>query len=100
MPLPTRPDLLIVPQIKFEPGSVRTWKRLPPIEFAVSSEGINLEGINLDDALNMHFNSLNGRDDAMFTDENIGNSVSCRMKVRGLSMTSIFVKSLLNPLFH
>ena len=101
MPLPTRPDFLVVPQITFESENVQNWKCLPPIEFTVSpEEGVNLEGINLDDALNQRFSGLNGRDDAMFTDENIGSSVSCRMKVRGPSMTSFFVKSLLNQLFH
>jgi len=69
---PPKKFSLVVPQITFEPEIFQNWKRLPPIEFTVSpEEGINLEGINLDDALNQRFSGLNGRDDAVFTDGSV-----------------------------
>ena len=81
--------------------TAQDWQRLPSIEFTLHGEGVNLEGINLDNALNKDFRGLNGRDDAVFTDGSIGNSVSCRLEVRDPStVISIVVEVLLNPFFR
>ena len=75
----TRDNLLAVMQIKYQCENVqKDWKPLPPITF-VTVQG--WEGINLVDALNMRFN-FNGRDDAMFTQDGVGNAISLRVEVR------------------
>jgi len=55
------------------------WERHPSIEFRVQGT----KGMELTDALNLRFNGPDGRDDLMFTHDSIGNSVSCRIAVRG-----------------
>jgi len=95
--LTTRPDFRVVSQVRFVADVVQNWRCLPPIEFEVLEGGVILEGISLKDALDMGYSRLDGRDDGMFTDESIGNSVSLRMDVRD---PPVVVKSLLNPLFH
>ena len=55
------------------------WTPLPSIDFRVQGR----DGMNLTDALNVRFDGPDGRDDLMFTHDSIGNSVSCRMEVRG-----------------
>ena len=71
-------DLRAVLQIKYQCKSVqKNWKPLPSIPFAVRGR----DGINLEDALNMCF-SFDGRDDEMFTQDDVGNTISLRMEVR------------------
>ena len=68
------------------------WAPLPSIEFRVQGE----EGMSLTDALNIRFDGPDGRDDLMFTHDNIGNSVSCRIAVRGFcGHTSIATQSVI-----
>jgi len=82
--LATRPDLSVVEQTVYQPPNVqKDWRPLPSVGFTILEEGRRLEGINLEDALNQRYSHLDGRDDPMFEDESIGNSVACRMKVRG-----------------
>jgi len=64
------------------PNTQNSWRPLPSIDFKVLEGERKLEGINLEDALNQYYSYLDGRDDFMFGDENIGNSISCRMEVR------------------
>jgi hypothetical protein len=81
-PLPTRPDLCMVEHTVYQPQVVQKDQRhLPSIGFTVLEEGRKLEGINLEDALNQRYSHLDGRDDPMFEDESVGNSISCRMEV-------------------
>ena len=61
----------------------KVWQPLPSNGFMVVEGGRRLEGINLQDALNLRYCHLDGRDDLMFEDESIGNSISCRMEVCG-----------------
>jgi len=76
----TRPHLHKVEQDPYESENLqKDWTPLPPIEFKVNG----VEGMSLTDAMNRHFDGLDGRDDPMFTDESIRNSVSCRIDVRG-----------------
>ena len=78
--LPTRPDLRLMKQNTYRCGNEqKDWKPLPTIDFTVRGK----EGICLTDAANLHFSDLDGRDDLMFRDTGIGNSVSCRIEVRG-----------------
>lgn len=49
----------------------------------VLEEGRRLEGISLPDAFNKRYSYLEGRDDPMFEDESIGNSISCRVDACG-----------------
>ena len=79
-PLSTRPDLRLVEQNPYKCGNEqRDWESLASIDFRV----LGVEGIRLTDAMNLRFSDLDGRDDPMFEDETIGNSVSCRIGVRG-----------------
>jgi len=55
------------------------WIPLPPIDFKDKGK----EGIKLTDAMNLRFDGPDGRDDPMFEDGDIGNSVTCRICVRG-----------------
>jgi hypothetical protein len=102
MPLLTRCDLRVVEQTVYQSQNVqKDWQPQPPIAFNTVLEGETLEGINLKDALNERYSHLDGRDDPMFEDENIGNSNSCRLEVcvRHTSMmASIVAQSLPNPL--
>jgi len=51
--------------------------------------------MQLTDALNIHFPGPDDRDDLMFTHDSIGNSVSCRIIVRGFcDRTSTVTHSL------
>ena len=81
IPLPTRPHFHIVEQVPYRCGTLQNgWTALhESIEFKVKG----LEGINLIDAMNERFDGPDGRDDNMFTDDRIGNSISCRIEVRG-----------------
>ena len=93
-PLPTRPDLRLVEQTLYKCGNEQNgWQRLASIDFTV----VGVEGIRLTDATNLHFSYLDGRDDPMFEDEIIGNSVSCRIEVRGrlrFTLASLVAQSL------
>ena len=72
-------NLHAVLQTKFKLGiTQKDWKPFPPIPFTVQGR----EGINLVDALNRHWAGLDGRDDAVFTQDGVGNSIALRMKVR------------------
>jgi len=83
--LPTRPYLRRVEQVLYESESLqKNWTPLPPIEFKVKG----VEGMNLVDAMNLRFDGPDDRDDPMFTDDSIGNSVSCRIDVRGFCHSS------------
>ena len=74
----------MVEQTVYQPRSVQKgWQPLPSIGFTILEEERKLEGISLEDALNQRYSHLDGRDDPMFKDESIGNSVSCRMEVCG-----------------
>ena len=80
----------------------RDWRELgppPPIVFTVQGErGIDLEGINLKDALDLHYSHLKDRDELMFTHERIrGSSVACRIEVRAPSTMAFIIQPLLNP---
>lgn len=78
--LPSPPELRIVPQDKYKcANSQGDWNRIPDIHFRVKGT----EGIKLTDAMNIHFDGPDGRDDPMFTDDNVGNSVSCRIAFQG-----------------
>ena len=91
--LPTRPDLRIVEQILYNRDNPRGgWAPLHSIDFAVDGQ----EGIKLTDAMNLRFNGPDGRDHPMFTHESIGNSVSCRMEVRGISDSDLHRCSILS----
>ena len=75
----THPHLRGVEQVPYESENLqKDWTLLPPIEFKV--EGV--EGMNLADAMNLRFDGPDDRDDPMFTDESIGNSVSYRIDIR------------------
>ena len=68
----------MVPQVKYKCGNSQgDWNRLPDIHFRVKG----MEGIKLTNAMSARFNGLDGRDDPMFTDVDVGNSVSCRIAV-------------------
>ena len=72
-------NLHAVLQIKYKCENIQEyWKPFPPMPFTVQGR----EGINLVDALNMGWAGLDGRDDAVFTQSGVGNSISLRMKVR------------------
>ena len=72
----------MVEQTVYQPRNAQKgWRPLPWVGFTILEEGRKLEGINLEDALNQRYSHLDGRDDPMFEDESIGNSVSCRMEV-------------------
>ena len=78
--LPTRPDLRLVEQTMYRCGNEQKgWKPLPTIDFTVRGK----EGIRLTDGANLHFSDLDGRDDPMFKDTGIGNSVSLEIEVCG-----------------
>ena len=79
--LRTRPDLRIVQRVPYRRKTPQKgWAPLPQIDFKVQDK----EGIKLTDAVDLHFNGLDGRDDPMFTHESIGNFVQlCLMNVRG-----------------
>ena len=87
----TRPDLCKVEQVTYK-CDFQQKKRIEhlPIDFRVQGK----EGIKLADAVNLHFSNLEGRDDPMFTDQSIGNSVSCRMAVRGFCECSLYRYSI------
>ena len=90
-PSPTRPDLRLVEQTQYQCGyKQQSWEPLPSIDFMV--EG--MEGIRLTDATNLRFCHLYGRDDLMFQ-RTAGNSISCRIEVRGHSK-STWLPLLLN----
>lgn len=60
----------------------RNGRRPPPsINFLESGGG--LQGINLEDALNLRCSYLDGCRDPMFEDESIGNHILCRVAVCG-----------------
>lgn len=78
--LHTRHDLRMVEQVLYEPWvAQKGWIPLDPITFNVK----NVEGIKLTDAMNLRFDGPEGRDELMFTGDRVGNSVSCRIEVRG-----------------
>ena len=52
--------------------SQKGWIPLPPIDFKDKGK----EGIRLTDAMNLRFDGPDNRDDPMFEDGNIGNSVT------------------------
>ena len=80
----TRPRLRIVEQRPYQcKTSQKGCARLPSIYFKV--EG--LEGMKLTDAMNLLFNGPDDRDDLMFTNGGVGNSVSCRIDVRGFHVS-------------
>ena len=57
----------------------KDWVPFPPIDFVVKGN----KGMKLTDAMNPRFDGPDGRDDLMFTQDGIGNSVSCRLHVCG-----------------
>lgn len=57
----------------------KDWETLPSIDFKVQGK----EGIRLTDAMNTRFGGLEDRDLPMFEGEGTGNTVSCRLNVRG-----------------
>ena len=68
-------------QIEYKNGNSQgQWAKLPDIDFRVKGK----DGINLPDAMNEHFDGPDGRDDLMFTDGNVGGSISCRTIVSTL----------------
>ena len=75
----THYDLHIVRQVPYKCEIQKDWVPLPAIHFRVKGK----EGIKLIDAINLCFGGLDGRDDLMFTQGGIGNSVSCRLYVCG-----------------
>ena len=78
--LRTRQDLRMVMQDPYKPDIVQKgWIPLPSVAFDVNG----VEGIKLTDAMKPRFNGPDGRDELMFTDGHVGNSVSCRIQVRG-----------------
>ena len=56
--------------------------------------GRKLEGINLEDALNRCLSHLDGRDELMFGDESIGNSISCRVQISGHRVSEYRVRQV------
>lgn len=80
-PPPNRPGILPLIQTEYQCDiEQKGRKRRPPIAFTTHG---GLQGINLDDALNMHFPYLDGRDDPMFEDGSTGNSISLRIELVG-----------------
>ena len=74
-----RPDHHRVQLVPYQSGnSQNRWTRFPDIDVRVSGSA----GIKLSDALNVYFDGPDGRDDLMFTNGAIGNSVLCRLSVR------------------
>ena len=79
--IPGRPDLRVVRQVAYQSGSSRDlWSKLPNIDFRVRG----LEGIRLTDALNVHSDELDQRDDLMFATSDVGTAISCRILVCAL----------------
>lgn len=80
-PPPNRPDILPLIQTEYHcHNEQKGRKHHTPIDFT-THEGI--QGINLEDALNMNFPGLDRRDDPMFKDGSINNSISLRIKLVG-----------------
>ena len=80
-PPPNRPDILPLTQTEYQCDiEQKGRKRHPPIAFTTHK---GVQGINLDDALNMNFPHLDGRDDPMFKDGFTGNSISLRIQLVG-----------------
>ena len=83
-PPPTR-YLVKVPQKIYNVGRGQwNFKHSEPISFSVNG----VAGINMLDALGKHFTGLDGRDDLMFLNENVGTATSCRFQVWSLSFTT------------
>ena len=76
---PTCCDLHIVEQVPYKCEIQKDWVPFPPIDFKVKGK----KGMKLTDAMNLHFDGPDGRDDPMFTQEGIGNSILFRVQVRG-----------------
>lgn len=77
-----RPLLHMVEQVPYQcKSSQKGWTPLPSIDFKVKG----VEGIKLTDAMNLCFDGPDDRDEKMFTDDRVGNSVLCRIDVRGFS---------------
>ena len=55
------------------------WTPRPPIDFKV--EG--MKGLKLTDAMDLCFGGLDGHDDPIFVYDDVGDSITCRMDVRG-----------------
>jgi hypothetical protein len=84
-----------VKQFKYQcENAQKGWGPLPSIDFTVLGQ----EGINLTDAINRNFSNLEGRDDPMFEGESTGNSVSCRIDVRGRYYISFHAPQPLHPI--
>ena len=82
-PSPMR-HLVRVPQKIYNVGRGQwNFKRSEPITFSVNG----VAGINMRDALGKHYTGLDGRDDLMFQNENVGTAISCRFQVWSLSFT-------------
>jgi hypothetical protein len=78
--LPVSPHLSIVNQVLYQCHTAQNgWTPLKTIDFSV--EGV--EGMNLADAKELHFNGLDGRDEPAFESGRVGTSISCRIHVRG-----------------
>jgi len=78
--LHTRHDLRMVESDLYQSENVQNgWIPRDPIVFKVKE----IEGIKLTDAMNLRFDGPDDRDQLMFTDDHVGSSVSCRVKVRG-----------------
>jgi len=69
--------------------SQKGWIPLPPIVFKDKGK----EGIRLTDAMNLHFDGPDDRDDPMFEDGNIGNSVTFRIRVREFCDSNLCCRS-------
>lgn len=77
--LPTLPHLCIVEQVPYQcKAAQKVWTLLKTIDFRIKG----VEGMKLTDAMGLHFDGLDGRDDDMFENEGVGTSVSCRIHVR------------------
>ena len=73
-----RPGLQVLRQIAYESGNEQKNRpQFVDINFSVGGK----EGIRLPDAMDRIFDGPDGRDELMFTNENIGSSISCRIIV-------------------